>query len=92
MFWTCLKKKLLDLLHDIMKYAHEVSSEKDLSFKRIGDFAKKEQSLHERYDKCVKASGKTLCVLIVKDRSMIILFSLVAVLLVGTIITGLLRI
>lgn len=83
--------KLSELLHEIMKYTHEVSSEKDLSFKRIGDFAKKEQSLHERYNKCVKASGKTLCKLIVKDKLMIILFILVALLLGGTIITGLLN-
>ena len=82
--------KLTSLLHDIMKYAHEVSSEKELSFKCIGDFSEKEQSLHERYDKCLKASGKTLCVLILKDKLMIILFAFVAILLAGTIITGLL--
>ena len=78
------------LLHDIMVFSHEVSSAKELSFKSIGDFTKKEQSLHERYDKCVKTSGKTLRGLIVKDKLMIILFGIVAMLLVGTIITGLL--
>lgn len=82
--------KIIELLHDIMIYVHEVSSVKELSFKSIESFAKTEQSLHERYDKCVKASGKTLCRLIAKDKLMIILFSLVALLLVGTVITGLL--
>ena len=84
--------KMIELLHDIMKYVHEVSSVKELSFKSIEGFSKTEQSLHERYDKCVKVSGKTLCRLIVKDKLMIILFGLVALLLVGTIITGLLRV
>ena len=73
-----------------MEYSHKVSSAKELSFKSIGEFTKKEQSLHERYDKCVKASGKTLLGLIVKDKPMIILFGIVAILFVGTIITGLL--
>ena len=81
---------LSSLLHDIMKYAHEVSSVKELTFKSISDFTTREHSLHERYDKCVKASGKTLCGLIVKDKLMIILFGVVAILLIGTIITGLL--
>lgn len=84
--------KMIELLHDIMKYVHEVSSVKELSFKSIEGFSKTERSLHERYDKCVKVSGKTLCRLIAKDKLMIILFSLVALLLVGTIITGLLRV
>ncbi len=84
--------KMIELLHDIMKYVHEVSSVKELSFKSIEGFTKTEQSLHERYDKCVKASGKTLYGLIVKDKLMIILIIIVALLLVGTIITGLLRI
>lgn len=85
-------KTMIKLLHDIMEYTHEVSSVKELSFKSIESFTKTEQSLHERYDKCVKASGKTLCGLIVKDKLMIILFSLIVILLIGTIVTGLLKI
>ena len=52
---------MIGLLHDIMKYVHEISSVKELSFKSIEGSSKTEQSLHERYDKCVKESGKTLC-------------------------------
>ena len=85
-------KTMIKLLHEIMEYTHEVSSVKELSFKSIESFTKTEQSLHERYDKCVKASGKTLCGLIVKDKLMIILFSLIVILLIGTIVTGLLKI
>ena len=84
--------KIIELLNDIMKYVHEVSSVKELTFSSIGDFTKKEQSLQERYDKCIKASGKTLCSLVIKDKLMIILFWLVALLLVGTVIAGLLKI
>ena len=84
--------KMLELLHDSMKYVHEVSSVEELSFKSIEGFTKTEKSLHERYDECVKVSGKTLCRLIAKGKLMIILFSLVALLLGGTIITGLLRV
>ncbi len=87
-----LDSKLSELLHEIWEYTREVSSEKNLSFRRIEDFARKEKSLYESYNKCMKASGKTLFKLIVKDKLMIILFTLVALLLVATIIAGLLRV
>ena len=84
--------KIIEILQDIMKFVHEVSSVDELTFSSIADFTKKEQSLHDRYDKCVRTSGRTLCGLIVKDKLMIILFLFVVLLVVGTIITKLLNI
>ena len=90
------KSDVLDLFKkEIVNTAKTINSEiaeKELSFKSIEGFTKTEKSLHERYDECVKVSGKTLRRLIAKDKLMIILFSLVALLLGGTIITGLLRV
>jgi hypothetical protein len=85
-------KKMIVILRDIMDYAREVSSAKELSFSRIRDLTKKGQALQERYDKCVKTSGRALCALIVKDKLMIVLFCIVALLLAATIVTGLLKV
>ena len=84
--------KIIEILQDIMKFVHEVSSVDKLTFSSIADFTKKEQSLHDRYDKCVHTSGRTLFGLVLKDKLMIILFIIVALLVAGTIITGLLNI
>lgn len=85
-------KKMAEILHDIMDYANGVSSAKELSFSSIGGFAKKEQALQEKYDKCVHTSGRTICKLIIKDKLMIVLFCIVALLLIATIVTGLLKV
>ena len=84
--------KLTQLLKDIMEYVHEVSSTKELTFSNIRNFMTKEQSLQEQYDICVHSSGKALFGLIVRDKLMIILMTIVVFLIIAVIVSGLMQI
>ena len=84
--------QLSTLIRDIVTYIHDVSSVKELTFSQINQLKSKEQILLNQYDSCLKMSGKKLITLVVKDKIMIVLFILVALLIVGTIVAFLCRI
>ncbi len=78
--------QLIILIRDIITYIHDVSSVKELTFSHISQLKEKEKTLLNKYDSCLKMSWKKLMKLVAKDKMMIVLFIIVALLIVGTIV------
>ena len=69
-----------------------MASNKEFTFSCISQFEKDEQDVLKQYDECQKMSGRKLVKQIIKDRIMIILSIIVAVLIAGTILAFFLNI
>ena len=83
-------EKISKLLNDVMKYVHDVATKKEFSFSSIGEFQRTEQDLMNRYDGIIHLTGKTLLGLVLKDKFMIVMYVILAILIIATITTGLL--
>ena len=81
-------EKLNALLGDIMSFTHKVCSEKEYTFSAIDKLMRQGQELQNRYDDFVHVSGRTLLKAVLKDKIMIVLYMVVAILIIGTIISG----
>lgn len=79
-------KTLSDLLRDINNYLHSISSQKELNFSTINQLKETEQEILDKYDNCKRVSGKQLAKLVLKDKVMIILYILVALLIASTVL------
>ena len=84
--------QLHKLIRSIITYVHKVASNKEFTFSCISQFEKDEQDVLKQYDECQKMSGRKLVKQIIKDRIMIILSIIVAVLIAGTILAFFLNI
>lgn len=77
--------ELNELLTEVMTYIHDVSSIKDYTFSQISLLKQSEKKLLDHYESCRNMSGKKLRRLVFKDKTMIILFIVVLILIVGTV-------
>lgn len=85
-------KNLNSLLQDILLYSHNVSAEKEYTFSKIDEFMSRGQELMNRYDDYVHVFGRTLLKSVLKDKTMVVLYIIVALLIIGTIVSGVLGI
>ena len=81
---TVEDNSLSNIMDDILKYVHEVSSIQELTFSKLNDCKKRQQSIMDRYEKTSHISGKTFF------KSLILLSVLVILLIICTCLTGLL--
>lgn len=84
--------KLSAYLMNVLKYIHNVMSEKELTFYSIRNLKKQEEALREEYDNCIHMSGKSLIKLIIKDKLIITLIVIIIAMIAGTALTALLKV
>lgn len=80
-------KQLTEILTSIMEHLSEMNKIKEFSFSQLHNFEKKQDEIVNQYETYRKVSGKQLTKLILKDRTMIVLYVLVGIIIVCTIVT-----
>lgn len=80
-------KQLTEILTSIMEHLSEMNKIKEFSFSQLHNFEKKQDEIINQYETYRKVSGKQLTKLILKDRTMIVLYVLVGIIIVSTIVT-----
>lgn len=80
-------KQLTEILTSIMEHLSEMNKIKEFSFLQLHNFEKKQDEIVNQYETYRKVSGKQLTKLILKDRTMIVLYVLVGIIIVCTIVT-----
>lgn len=79
-------KQLTEILTSIMEHLSEMNKIKEFSFSQLHNFEKKQDEIVNQYETYRKVSGKQLTKLILKDRTMIVLYVLVGIIIVCTIV------
>ena len=79
-------KQLTEILTTIMEYLSEIDKIKEFSFSQLHKFEKKQDEILNQYQTYRKVSGKQLTKLILKDKTMIVLYVLVGIIMVCTIV------
>ena len=80
-------KQLTEILAITVEYLSEIDKIKEFSFSQIHEFEKKKDEIVNQYKTYRKVSGKQLTKLILKDKTMIVLYVLVVIIIVCTIVT-----
>lgn len=80
-------KQLTEILTRIMEHLSEVDRIKEFSFSQLHELEKKQEDITNRYEAYRRVSGKQLAKLILKDKTMIVLYVLVGIVIVGAIVT-----
>lgn len=80
-------KQLTEILTLILEHLSDVDRIKEFSFSQLHEFEKKQKEITNRYETYRRVSGKQLTKLILKDKTMIILYVLVGIIVVGAIVT-----
>lgn len=80
-------KQLTEILTLIMEHLSEIDRTKEFSFSQLHELEKKQEEIANRYEVYRRASGKQLTKLILKDKTMIVLYVLVGIIIVGAIVT-----
>ena len=80
-------KQLTEILTLILEHLSDVDRIKEFSFSQLHELEKKQKEIINRYETYRRVSGKQLTKLILKDKTMIVLYALVGIIIVGTIIT-----
>ena len=79
-------KQLTEILSSIMEHLSEMNKTKEFSFSQLHKFEKKQDEIVNQYETYRKVSGKQLIKLILKDKTMIVLYVLVGIIIVCTIV------
>ncbi len=79
-------KQLTEILTSIMEHLSEMNKTKEFSFSQLHKFEKKQDEIVNQYETYRKVSGKQLTKLILKDKTMIVLYLLVGIIIVCTIV------
>lgn len=80
-------KQLTEILSSIMEHLSEMNKIKEFSFSQLYKFEKKQDDIVNQYETYRKVSGKQLTKLILKDKTMIVLYVLLGIIIVCTIVT-----
>lgn len=80
-------KQLTEILTLIIEHLSEINKIKEFSFSQLHELEKKQEEITNRYEEYQRVSGKQLIKLILKDKTMIVLYVLVAIIIVGAIVT-----
>lgn len=80
-------KQLKEILTCIIEHLSEIDRIKEFSFSQLHELEKKQEDITNRYEACCRLSGNQLTKLILKDKTMIILYVLVGIIMVGAIAT-----
>ena len=80
-------KQLTEILTLIMVHLSEIDRIKDFSFSQLYELQKKQEEIVNRYEVYRQISGKQLIKLILKDKTMLVLYVLVGIIIVGVIVT-----
>lgn len=80
-------KQLTEILTSIMEHLSEMNKIKEFSFSQLHKFEKKQDEIVNQYETYRKVSGKQLTKLVLKDKTMIVLYVLVGIIIVCTIVT-----
>lgn len=80
-------KQLTEILAIIVEHLSEIDRIKELSFSHLHELEKKQEEITNRYEAYRRVSGKQLAKLILKDKTMIALYILVGIIIVGVIAT-----
>ena len=80
-------KQLTEILTLIIEHLSEINKIKEFSFSQLHELEKKQEEITNRYEEYQRVSGKQLIKLIFKDKTMIVLYVLVAIIIVGAIVT-----
>jgi len=80
-------KQLTEILTHIMEHLSEIDRIKEFSFSQLHELEKKQEDITNRYEAYRRVSGKQLTKLILKDKTMIVLYVLVGIIMVGAIVT-----
>ena len=70
-----------------MVHLSEIDRIKDFSFSQLYELQKKQEEIVNRYEVYRQISGKQLIKLILKDKTMLVLYVLVGIIIVGVIVT-----
>ena len=79
-------KQLTEILTIIMEHLSETDRIKEFSFSQLHELEKKQEDIANRYEAYRRVSGKQLTKLILKDKTMIVLYALVGIIIVGAIV------
>lgn len=80
-------KQLTEILFSIMEHLSEMNKIKEFSFSQLHKFEKKQDEIINQYETYRKVSGKQLTKLILKDKTIIVLYVLLGIIIVCTIVT-----
>lgn len=80
-------KQLVEILHTIMEHLSDVDKIKEFSFSQLHGFEKNQEEIKNRYESYRRVSGKQLIKLVLKDKTMIVLYVLVGFIIAGAIVT-----
>lgn len=80
-------KQLTEILTSIMEHLSEMDKIKEFSFSQLHKFEKRQDEIANQYETYRKVSGKQLTKLILRDKTMIVLYVLVGIIIVCTIVT-----
>ena len=80
-------KQLTEILTLILEHLSDVDRIKEFSFSQLHELEKKQKEITNRYETYRRVSGKQLTKLILKDKTMIVLYALAGIIIVGTIVT-----